>query len=59
MSENPLRETDNLVSGDYPVLVQTDHFRCMAYRDLAGKWIDYFHRVELQGNIEPLIPAEC
>jgi len=35
-----------------PVLVQSDGFRCMAYRDKEGKWRDYYHQDELTGNVK-------
>jgi len=36
-----------------PVLVQTAHFRCLAYRDAQGQWWDYFHGIKLDGIVDP------
>ena len=33
-------------------IVQCGHYRCMAYRDGGGKWIDYFHGDELKGEVK-------
>jgi hypothetical protein len=56
-SENHPIEPEQLGTVAHPMVVQTDRFKCMAYRDQRGKWIDYYHRVELTGNIEPIDPA--
>jgi hypothetical protein len=32
-------------------LVQTEYFRCMAYRDQAGVWREAFNHEELTGEI--------
>jgi hypothetical protein len=33
------------------VLVQTEHFRCLAFRDKDGKWKDAYHGNELAGTV--------
>ncbi|HKW31274.1 MAG TPA: hypothetical protein VJT54_18265 [Verrucomicrobiae bacterium] len=53
-SEKDPANADKLAASACPVVVRTDHFRCLAYQDRRGKWIDYYHRVELQGKIEPI-----
>jgi hypothetical protein len=35
------------------VLVQTAHFKCLAYRDAEGQWWDYFHGNKLDGVADP------
>jgi hypothetical protein len=35
-----------------PVIVQCADFRCMAYRDANGKWLDYFSGDELKGEVK-------
>jgi len=34
-----------------PFIVQCADFRCMAYRDSSGKWMDYFNGDELKGEV--------
>ena len=36
---------------EQPVIVQCSDFRCMAYRDTSGKWLDYFNGEELKGEV--------
>jgi hypothetical protein len=43
------------VSG-LPVQVQCNGFKCMAYRDKEGKWIDFFSRQFLPGVLG-VVPA--
>ena len=37
---------------EQPVIVQCSDFRCMAYRDTSGKWLDYFNGEELKGEVK-------
>jgi hypothetical protein len=39
-----------------PVLVQCDGFRCMAFRDKQGRWIDLFTR-EFVPRVFGVVPA--
>jgi hypothetical protein len=39
-----------------PVQVQCDGFKCMAYRDNEGKWIDFFTRKFLP-HVLGVVPA--
>jgi len=39
-----------------PVLVQCDGFKCMAYRDKEGRWVDFFSRKYL-GRVLGVVPA--
>ncbi len=48
----PTNKTAVRIIAGPPVLVQTDRFRCLAYQDKQGKWRDYYHKDELNGNIE-------
>jgi hypothetical protein len=34
-----------------PVQVQCDGFRCLAYRNLNGKWVDYYTGKLLEGSV--------
>jgi len=40
-----------------PFIVQCTEFRCMAYRDSSGKWVDYFNGDELKGEVTILSEA--
>ena len=35
-----------------PFIVQCPEFRCMAYRDSSGKWVDYFNGDEIKGEVK-------
>jgi hypothetical protein len=35
-----------------PFIVQSSDFRCMAYRDSSGKWLDYFNGDEIKGEVK-------
>jgi hypothetical protein len=35
-----------------PFIVQCADFRCMAYRDSSGKWLDYFNGDEIKGEVK-------
>ena len=35
-----------------PFIVQCTDFRCMAYRDTNGKWVDYFNGDEIKGEVK-------
>ena len=35
-----------------PFIVQCAEFRCMAYRDSSGKWVDYFNGDEIKGEVK-------
>jgi hypothetical protein len=37
---------------EQPFIVQCADFRCMAYRDSSGKWLDYFTGDELKGDVK-------
>jgi hypothetical protein len=39
-----------------PVQVQCDGFKCMAYRDKDGKWVDFFTR-EFLARVLGVVPA--
>jgi len=39
-----------------PVQVQCDGFKCMAYRDKEGNWVDFFTRKFLPGVLG-VVPA--
>jgi hypothetical protein len=53
MSENTETMTRKRPAGlrGKPFIVQCVGFRCMAYRDTAGKWRDYFNDDEIQGEV--------
>jgi hypothetical protein len=36
---------------EQPFIVQCSDFRCMAYRDSSGKWLDYFNGDEIKGDV--------
>jgi len=40
-----------------PFIVQCSEFRCMAYQDSTGKWVDYFNGDELKGDVKVLSEA--
>jgi hypothetical protein len=40
------------------VLVQCDHYRCLAFRDKHGKWRSPFSKMELSGVVS-VIKADC
>jgi len=40
-----------------PFIVQCSDFRCMAYRDSSGKWLDYFNGDELKGEVKVVSEA--
>jgi len=40
-----------------PFIVQCTTHRCMAYRDAAGKWRDYFNGDEIQGEVKIVYEA--
>jgi len=40
-----------------PFIVQCADFRCMAYRDSSGKWLDYFSGDEIKGEVTILSEA--
>ena len=37
---------------EQPVIVQCADFRCMAYRDANGRWLDYFNGDEIKGEVK-------
>ena len=37
-----------------PVYVQCEGFRCLAYRDKSGNWINYYSGEPLQGTVTPV-----
>ena len=39
-----------------PVQVQCEGFRCLAYRDPEGKWIDYCSGKPLTGKVQLIEP---
>jgi hypothetical protein len=39
-----------------PVCVQTEGFRCLAYRDEKGKWRNYYGGAELKGTVRVIAP---
>ncbi len=40
-----------------PVQVQCDGFRCLAYRDSAGNWVDFHNGKPLDGKVR-IVPPE-
>ncbi|HUA39457.1 MAG TPA: hypothetical protein VMA35_13780 [Candidatus Sulfopaludibacter sp.] len=51
-SQERLTKSNFTTAFGCPVLVQTAHFRCMAYQERDGKWKDYYHQDELIGKVE-------
>jgi hypothetical protein len=54
MEKEQERQPDSPVWVRDAVLVQCRSFRCMAYRDSAGTWRNYFNDDELQGEVRVL-----
>jgi len=46
---NGENENGALPPADEMVLVQCEHFRCLAFRDKHGKWRSPFSKMELNG----------
>ena len=57
MGENTkpiVREDGKLLVHAVPVQVQCDGYRCLAYRDQDGRWINYHNGAPIEGTVRPV-----
>ena len=52
MSYEPLKDKGHQTDSRVLVQVQCEGFRCMAYRDETGAWIDFHTGQLLKGNVQ-------